>query len=204
MGLKDAPRVGDDAGIRNLLARLDGLETQLRMISAASSGSQANLAFLLGSTISAEATPALTSVTINPADSNVPTTWLSYDPAADAAVTITAPPTGRVAVQAGGYLGLYSSSYPYVNGFIGVEVLDQAGAQVRAPQQGDGNYALLWSGNGYTVNTATGHRHEWMLTGNSTYTLRCRRGFSIGAGTAGAVARVDFQGTAIAVSKIGM
>lgn len=204
MGLKDAPRVGDDAGVRNILARMDALETQLRMVQAASAGSAASLTFLSGQTISAEATPSLTSITIDPADSDIPATWLPFDPAADAAVSITTSPSGRVAVQAGGYLGLYSSSYPYVNAFIGVEVLTPAGVQVREPQEGDGNFALLWDGNGFQVNSATGHRHEWLLTANTSYTLRCRRGFSIGAGTAGAVARIDFQGTAIAVSKIGM
>ena len=96
MGLKDAPRVGDDAGVRNMLARLDGLESQLRMVQAASAGSAANSAYLLGQTVSAEATPGLTSVTIDPATSDVPTTWLTFDPAADAAVTITTSPSGRV------------------------------------------------------------------------------------------------------------
>ena len=205
MGLLDAPQRGDDAGIRTLLARIGELEAQLRMVAAAAAGSQGQLDFLLGQTVSAEAAPvSFTSVTVDPATSNVPETWVPFDADADAQVTLTTSSTGRIAVLAGGSIGLYSAGYCYSYGLVGVEILDELGTVVRGPLSGDGNRTMLWSGNGYVLNSGSGHQHEWALTPDTPYTMRCRRGYSIGAGPSGAVAGIDFQGTALSVTKLGM
>lgn len=205
MGLLDAPQRGDDAGIRTLLGRIGDLEAQLRMVSAAAAGSQGQLDFLLGQTVSAEAAPvSLTSVSINPATSNVPETWIPFDADADAQVTLTTSSTGRIAVLAGGSIGLYSAGYCYTYGFVGVEILDALGQVVQGAAPGDGNHSMVWSANGYVLGAGSGHRHEWELDPNTLYTLRCRRGYSVGAGPSGAIAGIDFQGTALSVTKLGM
>ena len=204
MRLQDAPQVGDDAGIRALLGRVGKLEDQLQRVQAASSGNQATVDYVLGQVVSAEAAPSgVTALEFPDATTDVPATWLPFDPTADASVTITTSSTGLVAVQAGGYLGLYSVGYRTAAGYIGVEIL-KGGVQVRPPLNGDGNFATNWSVNGYITQANTGHRHQWLLDANTTYVLRCRRGFGVGAGPSGAFARIDFQGTALVVSKIGM
>ncbi len=205
MGLMDAPQVGDDAGIRMLLHRITELEHRLNMVAAASAGNAGQVDFLLGQTVSGEASPGgSTTITIDPATSSVPDTWIPFDPGADAAVTLTTSSTGAIAVEGGGLVGLYSGGYAYTYGYIGFEILDQDGFVVRPPGNGDGNRMMVWGANNYVLLAANGHRHEWSMTPRTQYTLRCRRGYSVGAGPTGATAQIYFQGTAIAVTKIGM
>ena len=208
MPLLDAPQVGDDAGLRKLLRRLADLETLLQQATAAAAGIgaiQTQVAFLAGQTVSAEAAPgALTTRTTNPATVDVADTWLAFDAAADASCSLTTSSTGRLAVQAGGYLWLAASNFCTARGYIGVEILDSLGVVVRNPGSGDGNYSTIWGANNSNVFVGSGHRHEWLMTPNTLYTLRCRRGYSVGAGSAGAVATTAFQGTAISVTKLGM
>jgi len=205
MPLLDAPQVGDDSGLRNLLRRVGDLETLVRQVAAASSGSQGQLDFLAGQTVSAEASPgAATTITTNPAIAAVSTTWVEFDPTADAAVTLTTSSTGRIAIQAGGFLWMSSYQFAAAYGYIGIEILDGAGAQVRPPANGDGNFSSIWGSNNALSNASSGHRHEWLLTPNTAYALRCRRGYGVGAGLADAIATTAFQGTAISVTKLGM
>ena len=206
MGLLDITRAGEDAGIRQLLARLDDLETQLRQVAAASAGNQSQVNFLANQTVSAEAAPgAVTTITTNPATVAVADTWLPFSAAADATVTLTTSSTGRVAVQCGGYIYVASANYPIARGFIGIEILAANGVTVvRAPLNGDGNLTAVWGANDSIVNANSGHRHEWLLTPSTQYTFRCRRGYSVAAGSAGAVATTSFQGTALTVEKLGM
>lgn len=205
MTLAGQGRSGSDAGLRKLLDRIAELESQLRMVSAAAAGNRAQLDFLAGQTASAEASPpAFTTITLD-GSVDVPDSWVPFDPAADAQVTITTSSTGRVAVQAGGYVIVESVTWPIVYGYVGVEVLAANGTQVRAPQGGDGNTQVVQTYADTTVGSAgAGHRHEWLLAPNTSYTLRCRRGYSVGAGNAGATAIIRFQGTALSVTKLGM
>lgn len=207
MGLLDAKQVGDDAGIRSLLRRLTAVEKQLQLVAAASAGQSGQVDFLFSQDVFAEATPGgLTSIDIDPATTDVPLTWLDYDPAADATVTITTSSTGRVAVQAGGWLGLFSAGFCYAHAFIGVQVVDATGFEARPPLDGDGNMSVEWSEYSYRGTAATGHRHEWQLAPNTRYDLRCRRGYQVGAGDPAdnPVAGMYFQGTALNVTLIGM
>lgn len=204
MGLLNAPDAGEDAGLRALVRRVADLETQLQQVMAASAGNAGQLDFLANQSASAEAAPgALTTVTINPATSNVPITWIAFDPAADAQVELTTSSTGRLAVTCGGFLLLTVTLNCRARAGIGVEILKD-GVVVRNPGIGDGNLTDLrapdasWSGAG------SGHRHEWTLAPLTTYTVRCRRGYSVGAGSAGAVATISFQGTAVSATKLGM
>lgn len=181
--------------------RREALET----IAAVAGSITRQVAFLLGQSVSAEAVPgAVTQVTTNPATSNVSDTWVAFDAAADASVTVTTSSTGRLAVQAGGYVWLSVTNGCSATGFIGVEILDAGSVQVRAPLNGDGNLSSISGASNTALNVAAGHRHEWALTPNTTYTLRCRRGYSVGAGSAGAVASTAFQGTGISVTKLGI
>lgn len=206
MPLADAREVGDDAGIRKLLRRLDDLENQLRMVAAASAGQTGQVDFLLNQQVSQEATPGtITAININPATTDVPVTWLPFDPTADASVTVVTSSTGRLAVQCGGYIGLWSTNFCYASGYIGIEILYPDGVVFKGPSEGDGNTSTVWSSNFFEGKAGSGHRHEWAwFAPNSEYTLRVRRGYEIGAGQPGAQARIDFQGTAIAVEKLGM
>lgn len=186
--------------------QIEELRRELRegMASVARSFSP-QVSFLLGQTVAAEVAPgAITTIVIDPATSDVPLTWLPFDPAADAVVALTTSSTGRIAVQAGGFIGLYSANFSYAYGYIGVEILDGTGTQVRPPYDGDGNLSTVWGERNFQVNANSGHRHEWTLSPDTSYTLRCRRGYQVGAGNAGAEARVGFQGTALDVTKIGM
>lgn len=206
MALLDAPQVGDDAGIRGFLKRLDELETRLQQVAAAAAGNASQVDFLAGQTVSAEAAPgAVTTITTNPATASIPDTWLPFNAAADASRTFTTSSTGRVAVQAGGYLYLGAVNFATQHGFIGIEILAADGVtQVRPPHSGDGNWCSIWGASNAALNASSGHRHEWDLDPNTTYTMRCRRGYAVQAGNAGATATVAFQGTAISVTKIGM
>jgi len=205
MRLIDAPQVGDDAGIRQLLGRISTLEARLAEVQAAAAGNQGSLDFLAAQTVSAEASPgSLTTVTTNPATSGVANTWVPFDSSADASCQLTTSSTGRIAVQAGGYLWLAASNFCTQYGYIGVEILDANGNQLREPHNGDGNMSSLWGQNNSALNANSGHRHEWQLTPWTTYTLRCRRGYAVGAGSTGAIAIVSFQGTALSITKLGM
>lgn len=96
MGLLNAPDAGEDAGLRALVRRVADLETQLQQVSAAAAGNSGQVDFLASQTVSAEAAPgALTTLTTNPAAADVATTWVAFDAAADAAVTITTSSTGK-------------------------------------------------------------------------------------------------------------
>jgi len=195
----------DDAGwiARQIAALWEALREGLASVAKSLSP---QVAFLLDQSVSHEAAPgSITSTNINPATSAVPATWLPYDPAADATVTVTTSSTGRLAVTAGGWIGLWGTNFCYVRGYVGVEVLDSLGTQIRPPAEGDGNMSTIWSENFYEGKANSGHRHEWTwFAPNTQYTLRIRRGYGVGAGSAGAQARIDFQGTAIAVTKLGM
>lgn len=186
--------------------QIAALQTALREGLASVAKSLApQVEFLLNQTVSAEAAPgSLTTMATNPAAANVADTWVAFDAAADAQVTITTSSTGRVAVQAGGYLWLYSKDFATARGFIGVEILNSSGGVVRSPANGDGNLATVWGANNTQTQVSTGHRHEWPLTPNTQYTLRCRRGYAVGAGSATSAATTAFQGTALSVSLIGM
>lgn len=205
MGLLDITRAGEDAGVRTLLQRITEIETRLQQVSAAAAGSQGQIDFLASQTVSAEAAPgALTVLTTNPAAADVATTWVAFDAAADAAVTITTSSTGKIAAQAGGYLWLYAKDYATARGFIGVEILNAAGTVVRNPANGDGNMSTLYGANNTLTQVSTGHRHEWQMSPNTTYTLRCRRGYAVTAGLSTSAAVTAFQGTALNVTKLGM
>jgi hypothetical protein len=187
-----------------LAAQQTALTTAQADLTTAQAAIAAQVAFLAGQTASAEAVPgSLTTVTTNPATSNVNDTWVAYNSAADATVTITTSSTGKLIFQAGGYLSVYSLNFAYARGFIGVEIL-QAGSQVRAPGNGDGNFTSVWDANAQIINANAGHQHMVTLSPNTTYTLRCRRGWSVGAGNAGAIATTVFQGTSLTVTKLGM
>lgn len=204
---------------RDIEARLRRLETAAKNVDTLAGGTNARLSstmasvkglnstvsFLSHQDYSAEAVPGtLTTVDISPAETNIPDTWVEFDPDADAQLTVTTSESGTVAVQAGGYLAIYSQNYAVTSGFIGVEVLDTGGAQVRAPANGDGNLSRVWSANTQNTTAGSGHRHRWQLAPETTYTFRCRRGYSIGAGSSGAFASISFQGTALSVTLVGM
>jgi len=207
--LFDAPQVGIDAGTRELLDRITNLETRLAEISAAAASNDSQVDFLAGQTLSAEASPgSSTTITTNPATSSVPQTWLPFNAAADASRTVTTSSTGKLEVQAGGFIFVQSINACTQYGFIGVEILSADGTvQVRAPGNGDGNFATIQGPPTVGVaitNTSSGQRHEWTLSPNTTYVLRCRRGYRVDAGSTGAIGVVSFQGTALSVTKIGM
>lgn len=177
----------------------------LRSAVAGISAIRDQIEFLAGQTVSAESVPGtVTTRSTNPATAAVADTWVPFDDTADAAVTIRTSSTGRLAVQAGGYLWLYATNFCTARGFIGVEILNAAGGVVRSPGNGDGNMAAVWGVNNANTFVGTGHRHEWQLQPNKVYTLRCRRGYSVTAGNAGAAASTSFQGTALSVTKLGM
>ena len=204
MGLLDITRAGEDAGVRTLLQRIADLESQLQQVSAAAAGNSGQVEFLANQTVSAEAAPgALTTITINPATANIATTWVAFDAAADAQAELTTSSTGRLAVTCGGFLLLTVTQNCRARAGIGVEILKD-GVVVRNPGIGDGNLTDLKSPDAAWSGAGSGHRHEWTLTPNTTYTLRCRRGYSLTAGNAGAVAQISFQGTAVSATKLGM
>ena len=99
---------------------------------------------------------------------------------------------------------MYSLNYTYTTGFIGVEILDESLSVVQAPSQGDGNYTEVWGENNLLILANSGHYHQRSLSPHTTYTFRCRRGYSVGTGAAGGVSAISFQGTGLSVSLLGL
>ena len=185
--------------------QLDGLRESLREGLASVAKSIApQIEFLLTQTTSQEANPgSVTTITINPATTAVPTTWLPFSAASDAVLIVRTTSTGKLSFQAAGYLQVVSIEYPSVQAFIGVEIL-KGGVTVRNPYFGDGNSAVLQSKWGSMMAGGVGQAREVALTPDTEYTLRCRRGYQTTAGTAGAIATINYQGTEINVTKLGM
>ncbi len=131
--------------------------------------------------------------------------WLAFDPSADASVTITTSSTGNVAFQAGGFMQVYVIAWATVLGYIGVEILDSNGEQIRPPGTSDGNILSLWGDTIQYINSSSGMLHEVSLVPNTEYVFRCRRGYAFKAGIdVIASAEIQFNDTGISVRNLGM
>lgn len=186
------------------LAKLRGDNQQA--VSALSNQIAPQVQFLLNQVAFDEAAPgAATNIEFQPATKDIATTWLPFDPKADAAVTIKTSSTGRVLYQVGGLLNQYSRGFVGVWGYISLEILASDGSQVLDPHRGSGPYTYIWGDNNALTRASTGQQHVIRLNPHTEYTFRCRRGYSINASTNEAShARVHFEGTSIYVMKIGM
>lgn len=189
----------------NVKTLTDGTNARLSSTAATVNDLDQTVTFLSNQFYTAEGSPGmLTTIEVNPVTGDLPTTWLPYDPDADAAVTFTTSSSGNVLFQAGGYLRVYSLNYTYTTGFIGVEILDESMSVVQAPSQGDGNYTEVWGENNLLILANSGHYHQRSLSPHTTYTFRCRRGYSVGMGAPGGVSAISFQGTGLSVSLLGL
>ena len=165
---------------------------------------QKQVDFLAHQTVSAESYPEdLT--TKGPYSSQQNYTWIAYNETADASITLVIPQSGKLAVQAGGYLSGHSNNYATATCFIGIESLYENGTVHSEPYPGDGNYLEVWGSNTNVGQAGSGHLHvRGGFPPGETMTFRCRRGFNVRAGSSGYSATFYFQGTSLSISKIGM
>jgi len=163
--------------------------------------------FLADQTVSGETAPSdFTTITFTAFTEDIPLTWLPYDPAADTELQIHIPSTGKVSVQASGFISVLAENSSLSSGFIGVEVLDEDGDPVKNPTRGDG-IIVEWgvTNDGQVTIASTGQAHVWsFLHPGALYTFRTRRGYYAATAGLSSNATIQFQGTGLTISKVGM
>lgn len=219
MTLLDVPRTGHDAGVRALMERIAKLEAQLAQVQAASAGAvamleqQAEIAnqqaliesqtdFLAGQTQIDSRTTGVTASQTNMA--TMVDNLLAYSGTNDPSITLVAPSSGKLQVQASGSIALTAGGLS-LTGRLKVEVLDSVGTQVRIFDGLVSDTADAPSG--YTASAtvyATGPSSQLTLTPGARYTIRLRRHWNAypDTGTNTALVRWDFS--TLVVTKLGM
>lgn len=189
----------------NLKTSIQGLNTQLSSV-------MTTVGFLSDQIKINETTPPDISshaISLASADDNLEEVKFAFDPAYDCQLPFTTSGTGKIAYQAGGYVGVISVGYASVQSVIGLEVYT---GEERIEENRIWTYwggGALLKGQGewhHTVMAATGQYHLAELEPNTKYLMVTFRGttmrYNVSAGGA-QQAQSYWQGASINIIKIG-
>lgn len=211
MDLFDAPQVGDDAGIRDLLRRISRLETHLRQVSAAAAGNQSSLDFLLTQSVDAETSPTAERSALDPAVAS--SGWWPWSLARDAAVVLRTSSTGKLRVDYSGWAVAESRNGASSRVQIGYDIIDaDTNVQLVPP---DGASAAQVMARSYTAQwtLVAGFATAFdlvQIAGDLDVIVRVRRGWACAPDntwtppTGTQAAAWTTQTTRLAVTRLGM